>query len=114
MRKKENEKEDEKQKENEKDYSDGEEIGTITGIYNINENFLNTRLPILGNKFVKTFDLNIFVDGSKVKYSPKYSFTTAGEHKVEIKIYQKFSMDYMFNGVTNLNLLQCLQIKIVK
>jgi surface protein len=72
-------------------------IGEINCIYDIQSTGENTIL--LGEEFDKTSEFDIFIDDQKIKYTKEYKFDKAGQHKVQIKLYENINMDYMFKDV---------------
>ena len=72
-------------------------IGEIICVYYVESSNKNTIL--LGNDFQKNSDFDIFIDGTKIKYTKEYRFESAGNHNVQIKLYNNINMDYMFKDV---------------
>ena len=76
-------------------------IGEINCIFDIKSTTRNTK--ILGNDFDKgKNNLNIYIDGEKIKYSKEFKFKTAEEYKVRITFSENLNMDYMFKDVEDL------------
>ena len=74
-------------------------IGEINCEYDI----LSTEATIiLGNEFNKNSDFDIYIDGTKIKYSKEYKFDSIGKHKVQFKLQNNINMDYMFKDVQDL------------
>ena len=69
-------------------------IGEINCNYEIQSIDQNTKL--LGNEFSKTSLFDLYIDVKKVKYNKEFKFTSFGRHKIQIKLYKKINMDYMF------------------
>ena len=82
------------------DSSNMEVIGEINCIYNIQTENENT--IILGNEFQKSSNFDIYIDGTKIKYTKEYQFNSMGDHNVQIKLYNNINMDYMFKDVQGL------------
>ena len=81
--------------------SKGEYLGLINCIYKVNSN--NQIIKLLGNEFIKNFDIDIFYNGKKENYSKIFNFKSIGEHLIQFRLYaNNFSMDYMFKDVINL------------
>ena len=87
-------------RDDEKNREDMSEIGEISCIYEIKTNDRETML--LGNEFIKNSDLDIYIDDIKIKYTKEYKFSSTGNHKVKIALYNSINMDYMFKDVPDL------------
>ena len=74
--------------------------GIISCVYDISSNMTETK--ILGDEFHKTSELNIYINGNKIKFSKVYKFPIYGINKVEFKLYNSINMSYMFKGVSSL------------
>ena len=57
---------------------------------------------LLGNEFNKNSDFDIYIDGTKIKYSKEYKFDSLGKHNVQFKLQSNVNMDYMFKDVQDL------------
>jgi hypothetical protein len=71
-------------------------IGEINCVYDI----LSTENTILlGDEFNKNSDFDIYVEGTKIKFSKEYKFDSIGKHNVKFKLQSNINMDYMFKDV---------------
>ena len=86
--------------EEEENFPLGEYIGIINCTYIIDKEGQNTLL--IGNEFQKNFDMDIIIDGIRTKFIKVHNFNSIGEHNVQFRVYNNFSMDYMFKDVYNL------------
>ena len=86
-------------------------FGIINCTYNL-EIFYKD-IQILGNEFEIDFDIDIIIDGNKIKYSKKYDFSSNGVHNVQYLIYNKknISIDYMFKNVYTLKSVEMISDK---
>ena len=75
-------------------------IGEINCSYEIKNIAKNTIL--IGNEFSKKSLFDLYIDGKKVNYAKEYKFTSLGKHKIQIKLYERINMDYMFKNVKDL------------
>ena len=75
-------------------------VGEINCSYEIKNISQNTIL--IGNEFVKNSLFDLYIDGKKVNYVKEYKFTSLGKHKIQIKLYERINMDYMFKNVKDL------------
>ena len=76
-------------------------IGQINCIYNVQT--LSEPIPLIGTEFkLGSNSLGIYIDGKQIKYSKEYQFDSRGTHNIEIKIYSKLNMDYMFKDIKDL------------
>ena len=103
--KEEEKKKEEKEEEKEEEIIDEDntglpQLGTIDCIYNIIDISQGTQL--LGANFLKTFNMDMTIDGKKVNYLKKYKFESTGEHQVQFIIYKNFQMNNMFKDVSTL------------
>ena len=58
----------------------------------------SSQTRILSDDF-KTQDIEIYVDGTKIKFSREYKFPTFGIHHVNFHIFSDLNMDYMFKNI---------------
>ena len=75
-------------------------IGNIVCTYSIKNITKTTKL--LGNEFEIKSLFDLYIDGQKVQFSKEIKFNSIGKHKMEIKLYEKLNMDYMFKNVKDL------------
>ena len=78
-------------------YAEVSIIGSITCIYDIQNITQTTKL--LSNEFEVKSLFDLYIDGKKVQYSKEIKFNSIGKHKIEIKLYEKLNMDYMFSKI---------------
>ena len=80
----------------EKNYSE------ILCLYNIGNDNINEEIPILGNEYENKDEsiLDIYINGTKIKYTKKYKFTKNGTY--EIKYISKIYMNYIFKNIETL------------
>ena len=75
--------------------------GVINCLYNIDKT--SSKTQILGVDYSKSSNLELFIDGEKIKYSKEYQFSTIGMHNVSIYLYDnKLNMDKMFQNINNI------------
>ena len=88
-------------------------IGQINCQYDVQT--LSEPIQLIGTDFkIESNNLEIYVDGNRIKYSKEYQFDTRGVHYIEIKIYSKLNMDYMFKDIKDLVSIDMISEKIVK
>ena len=59
-------------------------------------------VKILGDDFMKISDFDIYINGTKMKYSKTYDLAFYGVDSIEIRLYSDLNMDNMFKGLTSL------------
>ena len=85
-------------KKDKKDEDHSNPRGQINCIYNVQT--LSEPIQLIGTEFkIESNNLEIYVDGNKIKYSKEYQFDSRGVHNIEIKIYSNVNMDYMFKDI---------------
>ena len=75
-------------------------VGEINCSYEIKN--ISKNIILIGNEFVKNSLFDLYIDGKKVNYVKEYKFTSLGKHKMQIKLYERINMDYMFKNVKDL------------
>jgi len=81
-------------------YSEISTIGNITCIYDILN--ISKTTKIFGNEFEGKSLFDFYIDDKKVQYSKEIKFNSLGKLKMEIKLYEKLNMDYMFKNIKDL------------
>lgn len=85
----------------------------IDCIYEINK---LDDIKILGDEFIKKTNFDIYIDGTKIKYTKQYTFDSIGIHSVKYLIYDDLYMDYMFKdigSIININMTSTSNSKII-
>jgi surface protein len=90
----------EKYKDNIEKYEE-ENLSLIECIYKVNSN--NQIIKLLGDEFIKSFEIDRIINGKKENYTKIFNFQSIGDHLIQFRLYtNNFSMDYMFKDVINL------------
>ena len=92
------------QKDKDKDKEDERDPSTLVGLINCiyDVNSISENTLIFGDEFNKENDFDVYIDGTKVKYSKEYKFNSTNYHLIQIYLYDSLNMDYMFKGVKSL------------
>ena len=82
----------------EKNYSE------ILCLYNIGNDNINEEIPILGNEYENKDEsiLDIYINGTKIKYTKKYKFTKNGTYEIKYILNSKIYMNYIFKNIESL------------
>ena len=81
-------------------YAEVSIIGNIECTYYIQN--ITQATQLLGKEFESKSLFDLYIDGKKVRCSEEFKFNSLGNHKMEIKLYEKLNMDYMFKNVKDL------------
>ena len=82
-------------------------IGTINCLYNVKTASVPTLL--LGTEFkIDSSELDIYIDGKKIKYSKEYKFDYSGIHNIQINLYSDINMDFMFKDIKDLEFIEMI------
>ena len=76
------------------------EIGQINCKYDVK--IKNKDINILGEKFEKNSEFDIFIDGKLIKYSKKYVFAQKKTYQIQFRLYENLNMDFMFKNIDSL------------
>ena len=94
------------------DSEDNLEIkGEIKCIYEVED---LSNIKFLGDDFKKVTNFDIYIDGTKIKYSKEYQFNNLGEHEIKFIIYDDVYMDYMFKDISSIIYLNMTSTKNTK
>ena len=76
------------------------ELGIINCLYDIQSS--TSEIQIIGEQCKNDFDLDIFIEGEKIKYTKKYKFKQSKIYEIQFKLYDDINMDYMFQNISSL------------
>ena len=65
-------------------------LGEIKCKYQIDT--LNS-IKLIGDDFIKLSNFDIYIDGTKIKYTKEYKFDNLGEHEIKFILYEDLYMD---------------------